>query len=470
MKGRIGSQASSWLLALLVALMEASWIVPGSGLVVLAVGGAFEPAFTSYVVAALWLLGYGVGRWTLSQPWPPRKVRLLLIGAALCSASIVLAPGLDAFWSDGLAGRLVGVQALMMLALWWRTITLARGQLHTEDIRGAFGLGVIAQTTTLFALVLDGVSADAINQGLTQVLVFVFAGLLSLALARVHEIARYYDDSSDEALPLISQWVAIVVLLIAAFLLVAALIAQGLTPDLVVAILAPPLWVLGQVLWGVLYVLALSIGILLEVAALLARAFSLQLAPDASMYVPPRSPAELESFAVDPSEVVGVPQWAVFALALVAMLFVLNRAIRRLAFPSRERGFREERDSVWSWRDALEQLRQIRWTGLVGAVQRRQRFSSGDGREDTIRELYRVFLRLGEELGHARHSCETPSEYAGQLGASEPKILRPAWQVTTLYERARYGEERLPAEDLRQAQQAVDELREFVAEQGRLTP
>jgi Domain of unknown function (DUF4129) len=154
-------------------------------------------------------------------------------------------------------------------------------------------------------------------------------------------------------------------------------------------------------------------------------------------------------------------RWVAFVACVVAVAAVLSRAMtgfgERLR---RDRGFDEERDSVWSWPEARSGI-----LSLLSALRPHLSLPTRHVRHDgkaaaprTIREVYRRMLRRLALAGRQRAPAETPHEYLERLRGIPISGAADAALLTSVYVTARYGDELDQAEDLENVVHALARL------------
>lgn len=172
---------------------------------------------------------------------------------------------------------------------------------------------------------------------------------------------------------------------------------------------------------------------------------------------------------------VHVPLWIWMVLAGLgvagagAALYLLLRMVlgirRNPRRPRRAvvRPASEQRDSVFSWGHLLDQLRHIA-TRLLGRFRRSPagpgpapgRAADSVAAARSVRQHYRELLGAASAAGHARRAHETPLELERRLDALELGDATPALAaLTSLYDRARYGDEPGSSTDVEDAGRQV---------------
>jgi len=170
-----------------------------------------------------------------------------------------------------------------------------------------------------------------------------------------------------------------------------------------------------------------------------------------------------------PPEAILALKWGFFALVIIAVIFLLARAVLRYrSSPTRE-GIEEVDESLWSW-DGFKADLQL-FFSMIWHRWRRKRerpvpespvpgwYHEEEARGMLgIREIYRHLLWATSRSRVARWRHETPYEYARRLGQAIPDGSEPLGNLTNLYVNVRYGD--LEAED-KQVEQANNSWRVF---------
>lgn len=251
--------------------------------------------------------------------------------------------------SSGLTVPLLS--AIAGLLLWWRGIIAGREPVIGYDVvyRG-FGTGVVAWMGALIVAGSDG-SRAGLGGG---VLLFFLVSLSALALASLVSVQR---RAHGEAGPGISRfWLVVVASVILTILTLGVLLSQVLVPELITQLLGlfrPIVNLLAQGLYFLLTAIAALVFIVLGpiIEFLRPRGPAAPLpTPQSDLFENFRREMEraAQGSQAPPGWVVTLVQ-ALFVLALlVAVLFFLSRAFRRLRLLDSE-GVEEMRESIGSW-------------------------------------------------------------------------------------------------------------------------
>ena len=151
-------------------------------------------------------------------------------------------------------------------------------------------------------------------------------------------------------------------------------------------------------------------------------------------------------------QVILILKLTVLALVLLAVLFLITKAIRR-RHSQTEEDLEEEHESLWSW-DGFKSDVIVFFKMFFQRFQRKAKpvpsnvSLNWQPEEDikrrlSIREIYQHLLWQGARLRIPRESYETPSEYARRLGHFAPDSREPLKEITSLYLDVRYGEHQI---------------------------
>ncbi|HEV7662370.1 MAG TPA: DUF4129 domain-containing protein [Chloroflexota bacterium] len=346
------------------------------------------------------------------------------------------------------------------LALWWRGVKLGSQAASYSDVEGAFrwGIGLLILFGLLVGLTTRPSQLVPLEAATTfYVVAFFFVSLTSLALGRLESLR-----SRTRALAVDSQWLAVLLGVAGAVVLVALLLAQLVSFDLLLIVTRPLFELLGQAIVVLLYVLVIPLAWLVE---LLVYAILRLLQPGTQQLLPqPPAPTDIDntlqrilSQTLAPELLIALKALAAFLL-LALGLWLIARAIARWRPGAGDaEATDEERVSVLQ----PGGLRALLWAWLQRVLRRRgmQAPSVHPGNEDigavrgnaltaaSARGLYRELLRLGETAGAHRGAATTPLEHEAALAA----YLAPSAGVAALtvaYDEVRYGDRAIPADRL----------------------
>lgn len=457
---------SGLLLPVTLALMTACWV--GAVLAVFSARTtAGELAPPPVVVLALWWLGgWFVTRWSLLQPWAERRggqvvaisgvvaVLLGLWGLYLRSSyDLWDIRWLGALWRISLAEvsselTVPLLSAIAGLLLWWRGIVAGREPVIGYDaVYRGFGTGVVAWVG---ALIVAGSDEGWAGLG-GGVLLFFLASLSGLALASLVSVQRH---AHGEAGPGISRfWLVVVASVILTILTLGVLLSQVLAPELITQLLGlfrPIVNLLAQGLYFLLTAIVALVFIVLGPIIEFLRPRS----PAAPLPTPQSDPfenfrCEMERAAqgsqAPPGWVVTLVQALLVLALLIAVLFFLSRAFRRLRLLDSE-GVEEMRESIGSWAllwaqlgALLRRLRRRRVPAVAAGPFLPLEAVPGEAGRLSIREVYRQLLALARERGVPRARSQTPYEYERVLGQAFARSQEEVEAITEAYVAARYG-------------------------------
>jgi hypothetical protein len=462
-------------LALTVGLsaMDACWIAAWSALI-----GAWtdqtrpHPLLSAPSVLVLVLLGalstQALGRRMADK----RRQQVGVAGLGLVAVLVAVrlnqyadASGLD--WLGSLVRALAdafgqgGVPVLAFalgLFVWWRGVRQGSQTASFAEAESEFhwGIGLLVAFALLAALTTRSGPLSTLEAQTTPLIVgFFFVSLLTLALGRLESLR-----TRTRALPVNTQWLGVLVAVAGLVVVLALLVGQVLSFDVLFAAFRPIFDLIGQVLTLVLYVLVIPLAFVVEwliyLLLNLLRANAGQ--PPPQLLQPADLNNRLQNLAtadISP-ELLMVLKAAGAALVLVAVLVIVARTASRWRLSSADaEATDEQRESMWVPGRLKRML--LAWLDkLLGRFRRRAAAVSVEAplaaevaqtvRVSSIRELYRQVLRLGESAGAAREAATTPLEHLGPLQRS----LEPADDLSSLtqvYLKVRYADvEPTPAE------------------------
>lgn len=489
MKGAVGWLSPSRLvLACSLAMMDTAWLVPW----VLAIdswsGSRWSQETT---VGPLLLLIALAGRLVAGSVsrLPEARVRRLVIlalGLVVALAAVRLTvyasrPLTDSKWLIDLARE--------PAAIWTRVraVDIAFGAVFLAWVRGAgstslgrddgevvhglgLGVGALAVVLTLSALVPTPRITPA--SAVEAVLVFLIAGFLSVALARIEAINTEQRRGGEAELHLGTQWVAMLGVALLVLGGIALLLGSVLTLDLVGTILRPIGTLLDSVLSVIIYAVALPLGYLIEIAIWVIRSLLAigPRPPQPSRAGSPLAKLHSNTTAVQTlsPELLAVLRWGTGLIAVVLLAVIAYRALTWSPTQDSDDGIPEAREFIGSWSDLRDTFR--RWlAALLGRLPRRVPTASSGGSPlvsrnaspaaQTIFEIYREFLQVGSWVVGPRRPAQTPSEYERKVLSQVPAAIRSVHLLTRLFVATRYGEMTPDSGSLTEAREALDQFR-----------
>jgi hypothetical protein len=461
---RAPSPRLTWLLALLVTTMRVAWIWPW----LLLLGAWMAPSYAEPVLPLWSLFALMLGGRVAAHVATVRtaNIRQARVWMAVTGPLILLlllwwqygrplalwdvrwlqlATGTPELWAREVAP--VALAFVTAAALWLRGVVDGGAAPDHETIVGAFGVGSVAFALLLLLNQIAGSAAVAGVQG--WLVLFVAAGMASLALASLERSLYAGSAASASRLRLNRYWLSSVALVIVAVLVLAFLLSALIAPEAVaqtIGLLTPIVDLLAQVLLAVIYaavyVLFLVLTPLIEWLRQLMANRELLETPFELAPMQPLSPLLTEQAAGAGTEMVEPLRWgAILAVLIVsAILFALAmRFLRVIETPEMD----ETRESILSRSLLADQLRSL-WARLRGQPgDETAAFLPLDSESPARRQVrarYQTFLKAMAARGQPRPPGATPQTYADQLDgltAAQHAVLRP---LTERYVAVRYGD------------------------------
>jgi hypothetical protein len=344
------------------------------------------------------------------------------------------------------------------LYLWWRGMRFGMQSPGFVDVDGAFRWGIAR--LAVFALVMALATRPSLLPSLEAqttpyVVGFFFFSLLTLALARLESLRTRTRRPS-----LNTQWLAVLVVVAAAVVLVALLLGQILSFDVLTVATRPLFDVLGVVLLLLAYAIVIPLAYVIQWIVYLILAL---LPGNVNRPRPqPVQPTDLQNalanlfnYQLTP-EMIAALKAAGAALLVAAVVFFVARGLVRWRPTGADAdATNEERDSVWDaglvWQKLLAWLRRRLPRGAKtaadsspSAVEAEPGASPVDVPQ--VRVLYAELLRQGELAGARRAIGTTPLEHEPDLVA----VIEPGDTVVRLtdaYQRVRYADLDVPNEE-----------------------
>jgi hypothetical protein len=401
------------------------------------------------------------------------------VGAVLVAVRADQYPGSSGLqWLGLLVGALVAVigqvsgPALAFAAGlfgWWRGVRLGRQSPTYMDVESAFrwGIGLLVS----FGLIMSATTRPNVIPAIEArttffVVAFFFVGLITLALGRLESLR-----TRTRALGVNGQWLGVLFGVAGLVVLLALLVGQLVSFDVLLVATRPIFDVVGWVLMALVYIIVIPLAWIIElvVYALLSL---LRLNGDQP---PPQplQPAQVDnilqrimSLGLAPELVLALKTIGA-ALLLGVGLLVVARALRWWRPSSAEADATdEERDSMWAsgrlrralvaWLRALFQRRR---PGLASApteaeVDPHELAMVGPA---SIRAVYRQLMIVAETHGVHRAPATTPLEHLPSLQSS----LEPEDEVahlTTAYVDVRYAEREASAAEIELARAQLERV------------
>jgi hypothetical protein len=401
-----------------------------------------------------------------------RRGRYALAALALVAATISVRfehygslGGLD--WVGPFVGALaalIGQLSAPVLAfacalyLWWRGMRFGMQSPGYVDAEGAFRWGIarLAAFALVMALAIRPSLLPTVEAQTTPFVVgFFFFSLLTLALGRLESLRTRTRRPS-----LNTQWLAVLVVVAVAIVLLALLLGQIVSFDLLIDATRPLFDVLGFILLILAYAVVIPMAYVIQWLVYLI----LALLPGNINRQPPQplQPSDLEnvlqqflSHQLTP-EVQAAMKAVGAALILLAVVFLVARGLARW------RPTGADADATNEERDSLVTAGQL-WAMLLAWLRRRLRRGDGTtalsspptvgpGARATpehlapVRALYAELLHLGEAAGVPRAIDTTPLEHLPALVVRlEPE--EPMFELTDAYLRVRYADLDVPNDE-----------------------
>ncbi len=334
---------------------------------------------------------------------------------------------------------------LINLLLWQRA-----NNATSRDL-GFFSVGVTFRASLLL-LILGGGLWESLRpagtaSGLPLLWIFLFLGLMAVALARIDDKATSSPGSSGGLLPLdrLGQLLLMGGLTVGG----ALLLAQLYTPAHIRTFLGwfAPLWrLLGQLLfWALWLLLFLLQPLLLWLQGVIARMLA---NVDLAEYLANLNlqPQDAQELAQEAARGPAVPAWIwtalryglVLAVMSVLVLFVWVHLERRrrasTAEEAEETGRTESILGETVWQRGLDRLRNLaRMVGRYGLGSQLLAAIS-------VENIYANLLRLARSQGHPRPPALPPDEYLPRLQAAFPGQEEALARITQAYMQVHYGD------------------------------
>jgi hypothetical protein len=423
--------------ALLLVIVELCWILPWFEMVTQITRTA--PLWVSgLVLGAIMLASYLLGRASEALRLL-KNVQLGLMGLLFLASLFVSENLLLQMPIRGVANGLVTLDPGAVLVLffviwmWWRGLSLSRNDIRPIVAWRRFELGLLFFMAYLFI----AVRVNFILPGFGIMILFLFAGLLSVVFARVSYVGIAKGVQKN---PFDLRWLLSVGGILSATILLAG-VAGGL--------LSGQYRLLLDFLTEALkFTIALTIFILGIPGLLISIVLGPLLPWLRSLFQPfqNNSPQEnplqnLYPFYPDQGQVVNLPailQTMIFwGLVLIVVIALMLRA--RRAFGGRRLNEPDEPESLLKQGEARDLLRKALQNALEGAVARlrpaRQVLIAA-----RIRRIYAQLLDLCEELNQPRRPQQTPLEFLPEMGELFSSQIEDLETITQAYVRIRYGE------------------------------
>ena len=465
------------VMPLALAIIVVAWFNPAVAWFMRAAG----PDRLMVVPSPVWMVGVIIASTFLTRRVLTHQIRrprwwIVLGGLGAMIATTLVAyrgPSLVTYVQDLITwGEMISPEFVVLIAaaaLWWRGILIGRSQsLVEENLERTFFNGVIALALLLyFNNLTNGLSVSDL---LAAVLTFFAASLAALMIVNI-ERSRLLR--SDPGFQFNRHWIGTLVGVIGAILLGAVALAGIFSPDTLRQFgdsLRPAISTIGGALLSILMFIVEIIWRLMEPLVPLIKAVMeilfdlfrrlLDWFDSLGVNIDPAVLQSIETFLNSPGFQVAV-RGALTAVVLMAIFIAMIWALYRSGLLSR-RNFEETRESIASRELLLDQLKH-----LLNRLRRKHEAAqglylplSGDDPRQVVRKVYQAFLEWARVRIRARAPYQTPSTYAQRISGPSEAQQQPVSELTTLYLRARYADDRMTPEEAQAAQSALVRLQE----------
>lgn len=465
--------ASPWrLIPLLAALLEVLWVYPWFAFISRweALGWP-NPPLTLASATVLAVAAEAVARFSLARRWSLGRARVVAIGALVLMVALVVRldagggyPLWDAQWGQYALGHLSLLLGGLAFGafLVWRGISIGREELSADDLHWKFTVGLVL-LVVLLAVWGAASGAPQFGQVVASAGMYVVAyfsvGMLALGLAGLQSMREEMLRVEEASGLFHRRWLAMMLGLVLAIVLVAVGIASAFSFDLAALLLRPLNVLAGWLLTAFIYGVALPLGVVAAAVVYVLRFLVslLRRGQEPVEFTPPdlsnlRRMAEEGEARGIPPEVVLALKWGLVALVALLVVLVLARALTRYWRGRPEEEIEETRESLWSWADFQADVRSLlarflarfrrtrRTSPLAPAPPLAVLVEAEDQRLLSVREVYQGVLWEGRKTGLGRAPAETPHEYENKLLPRLGEAGVPALHgITEAYVDDRYG-------------------------------
>lgn len=466
MSGRIFSfTARDWFITGLLCAAEGAlfWLAINAALLQTTQG---KTRMTALTVAALVVASTVLPRWCHDRGiWAGAFSIVVALGLFISTAAAVKVTAfpetkwLSVDWLEESLASLtrqtstavapVGLIALASAIIWWRCVSRAKPDIDSGLTLMRVGSATLVLLILCHYLIEHGLSENALS---ASVLIFFIAVLLAIATMRQEMVPWRATE----------RWIETVLFPVVLIIGPAAIIVGLLTQDLagmVQLLLDPVIWFLALVLRAVAFVLfVLAMIILVPIVWLIS------LLPVGEREQTEQSPFEITRTTFDnaSSHAASAPVLLRYFLALVVVIAIVAIIARfRLRLGYQLGDDETSGDLARVEGSLLDSLRS--WlSGLRAGDQRSEIDPLAGLRNDPrwaftvqIREQYADFLRWSARQNHPRQISTTPDELTRQWSAASVAERDAAIvTLTAIYDRARYGDSPMTAEDARRVERA----------------
>lgn len=455
------AQVWSGLAALLLILVEVSWLIPWY-LGVAEVSYKTSGWRTFLVLAGNMLLAYLFTRFSEYLHLKRNIQQILLIGLFLLDVVLATTFLLDPAISNPIQGlvKLDPGPVLVILAvawLWWRGITLGRSIMTPETVWRRFWLGI----WMLVAYLLVITRVTQVQPNFLPFLVFLGAGLLALIISRIAYIHFYHGSQRN---PLGRNWLVAISASVVASTLLAAIFATLLTSQF-----NPFLSELSEALrWivaGIIFLASIPGLILAYLVWPLLEALQVFLQSKATpepnatpdILITPAMP----TIAPEISEPLTIHPWVITILFWIVVLLVTVVVFNRLRIirPARFNQSLEDPETLLGRNELWRKLRQTALQQLHAAGDSLRKLRVRHFIQAAyIRRIYSRLMNLSETLEKPRPIGITPNEFLPTLQIAIPGVQPDLERLTEAYNRVRYGELPESADEITLLEEAWDRI------------
>ena len=442
-KSRYKPQVWSAIAAVLLIIVEVSWLVPWY-LGVIEISYTTTALRASLVLGGIMLEAYLVTRLAENLRLRRGLQQILIAGLFLMNIALATRLLLDPETPNNLKGliNLDPGPVLVVLAgawLWWRGITLAQSTISPRTAWSRFWFGIWMHVA--FLLVVARVARLRPNS--IPFIIFLTAGLLALIVSRVASINLFHGSTRN---PFGKGWVAAISTTVSGSILLAALFASLLTGQFK-PVLEQLTGALRWLVQGIIFIVSIPGLILAYILAPLFEAFQALLQRSSlpassatpNVILTPVAPPNIPQ----PAEPVMIPPWVVTLLFWALVLFITAAIFGRLRNPAfwRSADNLEEPEATFGWDEIWRKLRQNARQQMVEAVERVRALSPRKAIQAAyIRRIYADLMELMNAIEKPRPAGVTPLEFLPAIQQQLAGVNSDLELITQMYVRVRYGE------------------------------
>jgi hypothetical protein len=371
----------------------------------------------------------------------------------------------DPAWFGYASGIAVQLTAAFLfgLLLVWRGITVSREEPRTDSLYRNFAIGV----ASFVLLMVVWATALGIDTGRRMfavlapyILGYFFTALMGIGISNFLSLRKGLAGRPKATDLFARRWLLLLLGIVFGIVVIGAVIASGLSLNLMTLIIQPLSTVAGWLAIAFLYVLGYPLGYLVEGLAWIAQIIVNWLT--GLINAKPYEPVEFGEFADNANKIQAgqVPEalfmalkWALLLAFLSVVIYFLWRAISRYWRGDGDKGYEEIHESLWSWAGFSGDLKAF----LRGLGDRFRRAAAPappplastitEPQFLDVRELYRGLLWEGDRSGHPKPAAHTPFEYAAALQNAVGGQRDSLEALTGAYVQDRYGHLKATAEE-----------------------